>query len=185
MVMMVAVSPRPSPRPSSVLSPLHEQSRCIHLRTLGPEGHCSVLQMRRTQLQRGGFTCLKPHSSKAREVGFSLASAWPGRSPFHLHGPCGHREVSLTDTPCGGGFRGWESQGGWKSWGANRPGGASGYGPSSGRQGSLKEAGRDKSGGAGTLCPPWSFLRGAARENGVLCPKDTALGAASVLGVCL
>ena len=26
-----------------------------------------------------------------------------------------------------------------------------------------------------------SSLRGAARENGVLCPKDTALGAASVL----
>lgn len=75
-------------------------------------GHCSVLQMRRTQVQRGGFTCLRPHSSKAREVGFSPVSAWPGRSPFHLHGPCGHREVSTPDTLCGGSCWGWESQGG-------------------------------------------------------------------------
>ena len=32
-----------------------------------------------------------------------------------------------------------------------------------------------------TLLKYLNYLRGAARENGVLCPKDTTLGAASVL----
>ena len=55
-------------------------------------------------------------------------------------------------------------------WGANRPGGASGEGPSSGRQGSLKEAERDKSGGRGTLCPPWSFPLPLALAPLTSCP---------------
>lgn len=159
MVMMVAAFP-PGLRPS----PLHKQSHCIHPRTLGPGGSLPRSADEEDTASERWIHCLRPRSSKAREVGFSPASVWPGRSPFHLHGPCGHRKYPRW-TPQAWGLPGVGKPRGLEIGVQAEPGASR---PAAGR-GSLKEAERDKSGAQG-LCPPWSFPPRPALAPLTACP---------------